>query len=67
MVDIWSIFGYLLSSIFIKTPVAALYLGNGGTWKYGGGSSSTDGEGPHFTQKWVPIFTKFVHVDVNLV
>ena len=24
----------------------------------GGGSSSTDGEGPHFTQKWVPIFTK---------
>ena len=33
----------------------------------GEGSSSTDGEGPHFTQKWVPIFTKFVHVDVNLV
>ena len=48
----------ILSSIFIKTPVATLYLGNGGTWKHGGGSSSTDGEGPHFTQKWVPIFTK---------
>ena len=28
----------------------------------GGGSSSTDGEGPHFTQKWVPIFTKLVNL-----
>ena len=30
-------------------------------------TTHTNGKGPLFTKKWVPIFTKFVHVDVNLV